>query len=103
MLAREFNEMAINFKTITASRDALNEEIKQRKEAEEQNKILLRAIEQNPVAVIITDKEGLIRYVNKKFELDTGYSSPEVIGKNPNIISSGLMPLHFILKCGPLF
>lgn len=95
MLAREFNEMTVNFKTITASRDTLNEEIKQRKEAEEQNKILLRAIEQNPVSVIITDKEGLISYVNKKFELDTGYSSPEVIGKKPNTISSGLTPASF--------
>lgn len=46
-------------------------------------------VENAPVSVIITDKKGLIEFVNPKFEEVTGYRSDEVIGKNPRIISSG--------------
>lgn len=46
-------------------------------------------VENAPVSVIITDKTGLIEFVNPKFEEVSGYRSDEVIGKNPRIISSG--------------
>lgn len=46
-------------------------------------------VENAPVSVIITDADGLIEFVNPKFEEVSGYKSHEVIGKNPNIISSG--------------
>lgn len=46
-------------------------------------------VENAPVSVIITDKDGLIEFVNAKFEEVSGYRSDEVIGKNPRIISSG--------------
>ncbi|MCK9361915.1 PAS domain S-box protein, partial [Patescibacteria group bacterium] len=48
-----------------------------------------RAIEQSPVSVVITDTKGNIEYINPKFIELTGYSSEEVIGKNPNILKSG--------------
>ena len=50
---------------------------------------LSRAVEQSPVSIEITDKDGNIEYVNPCFCTTTGYSSEEVIGKKPNILKSG--------------
>ncbi len=65
---------------------------KQRREAEETLHKLSRAVEQSPSTVIITDHEGLIEYVNPKFEEITGYSTEEIRGKLPDILDSGIMP-----------
>ena len=46
-------------------------------------------MEQSPASVVITDIKGNIQYVNKKFATITGYTSEEVIGKNPRILKSG--------------
>jgi diguanylate cyclase (GGDEF)-like protein/PAS domain S-box-containing protein len=40
-------------------------------------------------SMMITDKNNMIVAVNPAFSKDTGYSAEEVIGKNPNILSSG--------------
>ncbi|MCF6148858.1 MAG: PAS domain S-box protein [Candidatus Kuenenia sp.] len=53
---------------------------------------LSRSIEQSPNAVIITDVNGNIEYVNPKFVQMTGYSAKEVIDKNPRILKSGTCP-----------
>ncbi|MBF0381155.1 MAG: PAS domain S-box protein [Magnetococcales bacterium] len=47
------------------------------------------AVEQSPVSVIITDLKGNIEYVNNRFCEVTGYSSDEVLGKNPRFLKSG--------------
>lgn len=60
-----------------------------RKKAEGEIKILSKAIEQNPVEVIITDPDGNISYVNPKFTEITGYEPNDVLGKNPRILKSG--------------
>lgn len=52
-------------------------------------KLLYEAIEQCPVAVLITNKLGEIEYVNSIFHQYTGYTKEEVIGKNPSILKSG--------------
>lgn len=49
---------------------------------------LSQALEQSPIVVVITDKEGSIEYVNPKFVEVTGYSSQEAIGQNPRILKS---------------
>ncbi|MFK5983961.1 MAG: EAL domain-containing protein [Pseudomonadota bacterium] len=59
------------------------------KKAEEQINKLSQVVEQSPVTVIITDIDGNIEYVNKEFELSTGYSSENVLGKNPRFLKSG--------------
>ena len=41
----------------------------------------------NPIQ--ITDAQGRMVYVNPAFEKTTGYSKEELIGKNPNVVSSG--------------
>ena len=47
------------------------------------------AVEQSPVSIVITDADGKIEYVNKKFCQITGYPQSEVIGENPRILKSG--------------
>jgi len=64
-------------------------DVTERKQAENQVKLLSRAVEQSPVIVIISDKEGNIEYVNPKFSESTGYTLEEVKGKNPRILQSG--------------
>ena len=40
-------------------------------------------------STVVTDKEGIIQFVNKAFTTITGYSSEEAIGKTPRILKSG--------------
>ena len=61
-----------------------------RNKAEEMKNRLNMVIEQNPSSVVITDTSGNIEYVNPQFERLTGYSREEIVGKNPNILNSGL-------------
>jgi len=63
-------------------------------EDEERVRLAL-AVEQAGEAVVITDPDGSIRYVNPAFERTTGYRREEVLGKNPRILSSGRHPESF--------
>ena len=72
---------------LTVARD-----ITERKRAEEQLRILSRAVEQSPASIIITNTEGKIDYVNSKFSEVSGYTRSEVVGQNPRIFKSGEMP-----------
>lgn len=58
------------------------------RQSEEHSHKLLMAIEQSPAIVMITDPEGVIEYVNPRFVELTGYTSEEVIGRNPRILKS---------------
>jgi len=49
----------------------------------------LRAIEETPAIVIITDKFLNIEYINRAFEEIVGYSKEEVLGKNVSLLQSG--------------
>jgi PAS domain S-box-containing protein len=62
----------------------------ERKKTEEHLRRLSSAVEQTADSVLITDVRGTIEYVNPAFEATTGYSSAEVLGRNPNILKSGL-------------
>jgi diguanylate cyclase (GGDEF)-like protein/PAS domain S-box-containing protein len=53
---------------------------------------LHRAVEQSPVAVVITNRRGDIEYVNPRFEQVTGYTLAEVKGRNPRLLKSGRTP-----------
>jgi PAS domain S-box-containing protein len=55
-------------------------------------KKLSKAVEQNPSIIVITDTNGLITYVNPRFEEVTGYTKDEVLGENPSILKSGHTP-----------
>jgi PAS domain S-box-containing protein len=47
------------------------------------------AVEDAAAAIVITDTDGTIEYVNGTFEEITGYSSEEAVGQTPQILSSG--------------
>ena len=46
-------------------------------------------------AVLVTDSEGAIEYVNPAWEKLNGYSYEEALGQGPNLISSGLQGKEF--------
>ncbi len=64
-------------------------------EKEEQVRTLSLAVEQSSDWILITDKDGRIKYANKAVEKATGYSIEELIGKTPRIFSSGKHPRRF--------
>ena len=47
------------------------------------------AIEQSPVAMVITDLDGNIQYVSPALEKITGYKVDEVLGQNTRVLKSG--------------
>ncbi len=53
---------------------------------------LAMALAETAESVVITNKEGFIRYVNRAFEKMSGYSEDEVLGKKPSIVKSGDHP-----------
>lgn len=65
-------------------------DITERKRNQDELQQLSLAVEQSPVSVVITDPEGNISYVNRKFTECTGYSREQVEGKNPRILNSGV-------------
>lgn len=70
-------------------------DITTRKQVEEQLKLLSQSIEQSPVYIVITDKNGAIEYVNPSFTENVGYSITELMGQNPRIWKSGLHDREF--------
>ncbi|MBL8398266.1 MAG: PAS domain S-box protein [Candidatus Accumulibacter sp.] len=67
-------------------------DISERRAAEQQTRKLLRAVEQSPVSIVITDCDGVIEYVNPRFTQVTGYSRHEAVGCNPRILKSNRTP-----------
>ena len=56
--------------------------------AEAQLLTLSAAVDQSPTAVMISDKDGRIEYVNRCFTRLTGYDAAELIGQNPRLLRS---------------
>lgn len=50
--------------------------------------MLSNAINQTPISILVTDARGYILFANPKFEVITGYSAGEVIGRHPQILRS---------------
>ncbi len=50
------------------------------------------SINQSPVIIVFTDILGNIEYINPQFTKKMGYTYKEVLGKNMNILKSGLTP-----------
>jgi PAS domain S-box-containing protein len=71
-------------------------DITERKKTEQRLRILSEAVSQSPEAIVITNTEGRIEYVNEAFVEHTGYSRDEAIGQNPRILNSGQTPTEDI-------
>ena len=50
------------------------------------------AVEHSPVSVLITDREGVIEYVNPRFQQHTEFSAEEAVGRKANLTRSGHTP-----------
>jgi PAS domain S-box-containing protein len=57
--------------------------------AELERERLVAALAQVAEAVVVTDSQGLIRYVNPAFEAVSGYTAAEVTGRKPSLLKSG--------------
>lgn len=64
-------------------------DITERKRTEDKIKQLSQAVEQSPVAIVITNTFGEIEYINPKFTETSGYSFDEILGQNSRILKSG--------------
>jgi PAS domain S-box-containing protein len=67
-------------------------DITERKKFEEDLDKLSMAVEQSDNGIVITNLDGEIEYVNKRFMESSGYSKQEAIGQNPRILKSGNTP-----------
>ncbi|MGL4370848.1 MAG: PAS domain S-box protein, partial [Spirochaetota bacterium] len=66
-------------------------DISERKKMEEALSLFKHVVEQSPTSIVMTDRAGVIEYINPHFTALTGYSQDEAVGKNPRILKSGLM------------
>ncbi|MEF8785830.1 MAG: PAS domain S-box protein [Haloarculaceae archaeon] len=64
-------------------------DITKRKAKQRELKLLSRAIEQADDAVLITDDDGIIEYVNDAFTEMFGYDRTTVLGRTPRLLKSG--------------
>lgn len=73
----------------------LSIDVSHRHRLEEEREMMSRALEQSADAVVITDEQGDIVYVNPAFEEITGYSKEETLGKKTNLLKSGMQDDEF--------
>ncbi|AMD02697.1 EAL domain-containing protein [Halomonas chromatireducens] len=70
-------------------RDALEERDRALARSHENLQLAERVIESSLEGIIVTDPSNRIEFVNPAFSHMTGYAAEEVIGKTPEILSSG--------------
>lgn len=74
---------------------AIVHDITDKKKAEEENRLLKKAVESSSISISITDHSGNLIYVNPFFTKFTGYTFDEVRGKNPRFLKSGFQSREF--------
>jgi PAS domain S-box-containing protein len=68
---------------------SIGEDITERKIIEQQLHLLGTALEAAANAVLITDRKGIIMWINPAFTRLTGYTEADIIGQNPRKLKSG--------------
>lgn len=70
-------------------------DISERKQTDE--RLLLQSTALNAVAnaIVITDRDGIIQWINRAFSKLTGYSQEDAIGKTPSLLKSGVQDQTF--------
>lgn len=67
----------------------IRRDVTDRRERQQTLRRFRRAVDAAGAAIYITDRDETITYVNPAFEEITGYAEHEVLGKTPQILSSG--------------
>ncbi|MGH7994878.1 MAG: PAS domain-containing hybrid sensor histidine kinase/response regulator [Opitutaceae bacterium] len=76
--------------------DSVISGLSERAEPEGLPALLSAAVEQTADMVMVTDRSGIIRYVNDSFSRLTGYPRDEALGRTPRLIKSDFHPgRHF--------
>lgn len=88
VLARQTSRAESLADHLVRSNTKLENEISERTRIEKQAVKLSRAIEQGADTVMITDRNGLIEYINPAFETMTGFGRDEAIGRKANLVKS---------------
>lgn len=70
-------------------------DITERKQTEANLYLQSEALNAAANTIVITNSDGIIQWVNPAFTKLTGYSSEEVVGKNPRLLRSGVQPSSF--------
>ena len=70
-------------------------DITERKLAEASLNLQSEALNAAANTIVITNNDGIIQWVNPAFTRLTGYTSEEVIGKNPRLLNSGIQQESF--------
>jgi PAS domain S-box-containing protein len=89
-LAHAFNRMAVDLKSVTASKVELEKEVAERKKAVDalrDSEERFRALsETSPVGVGVSSADGVILYANPSYELILGYGRGELVGMKASTI-----------------
>ncbi len=70
-------------------------DISEKKQREERLRLQEAALAATVDAVVITDRDGTIEWVNPAFTRLTGYTAEEAVGHNPRFLKSGAQPAAF--------
>lgn len=70
----------------------ISRDITQRRQNAESLRLFSNAVEQSPIAIVITDTQARISYVNPAFTRAMGYGAEEALGRNPRMLQSGKTP-----------
>src|SRR4051812_27615243 len=68
---------------------AVGRDITKQRLAEEQYLKLSRAVEQSPVAIVITDAEGRVQYVNPKYTEASGRALEDILDRATDVLRDG--------------
>ncbi len=95
-LVAVLDEMGVKIASQMKSIRKLNQDLERRvEERTVELRKLSQATENSPASVVVTDKNGIIEYVNPTFSEVTGYAAKEAIGQNPRILKSGDHPASY--------
>ncbi|MBF0625716.1 MAG: response regulator [Magnetococcales bacterium] len=70
---------------------AILRDLSHAKDAEEEIRKLAQVVKDSPSMIMITDPNGAVEFVNKRFLTVTGYREQDVMGHNARMFQSGLM------------
>ena len=74
---------------------AILRDFSEQKKTQKELSKLSSVAQQTADSIIITDRNGVVEYVNPAFESLTGYSAAEMKGQKPSVLKSGKMPPEF--------
>lgn len=84
-----YQHLTEHSRTLQENYQALQQANAARDRAEARMAKLANAVEQAADAVVITNRDGVIEYVNLAFERITGYCAAEALGQTPRLLKSG--------------